>query len=469
MDCAIPDTLYLKANGVFPCHDDAGEGIALGLLEDGFSLRSLLDGPGYAHVRSALRSGCAPWPGVCDRCGFFRPQLPYRTRPAYRLTTFQVEPTLLCTLACPSCSRPEQIRTRPGPRSLTLDRFEQLLTTAVAEEIAIDWIEYCGQGEPLAHRDFHRFVAAGRRIMPRMRQRLITNGNYTYGTVMHDQHLDEIIISCDGATAETYPIYRKNGNFARVQAFIADAARAAPRPCVIWKYILFDFNDSAPELQRAQQIAMDLGVDALQFVITHSEGRSERYTHRNLEQLLELTPFATVNTTPVLQRVSTAPLEARGLRRRAPFARLLRTTAGIVKRRLPGPLQQRVRALKPRPRAELHLDETRVIDASAIHVRGWAHDGREPFERLTLTWNGRDVGSAVLGIPRPDVRRAFPRLRSERVGFAATCRLRETLAAAFVLELRVRSRGSTRNEVFTVQVTRAEPEHRPSEASASSE
>ena len=459
MDCAIPDTLYLKANGVFPCHDDAGEGTPLGQLEDGFSLRGLLDGPGYTHVRNELQSGRTPWPGVCDRCGFFRPNQPYRTRPAYRLVTFQVEPTLLCTLRCPSCSRPEQIRTRPGPKSLTLDRFEQILMTAVAEEIAIDWIEYCGQGEPLAHRDFHRFVAAGRRIMPRTRQRLITNGNYTYSKVMHDQHLDEIIISCDGATAETYPVYRQNGDFDRVQAFIADAARAAPRPCVIWKYILFDFNDSAAELQRAQHLALDLGVDALQFVITHSARRSERYTHHNLEQLLELTPFATVNTTPVLQRVSAAPSAARGRRRRTPVARLVRATAGILAWPLPKPIQRRLLELRPGPRAELHLDETRVIGASAIHVRGWAHDGREPFERLTLAWNGRDVGSAVVGIARHDVRRVFPRLRSEYVGFAAAFRLSETLAAAFAFEVRARSRGSMGSEVFTVQVTRAEPGH----------
>src|SRR4029453_3466769 len=108
-------------------------------------------------------------------------------------------------------------------------------------------------------------------------------------------------VSCGGAPAESYPVYRKNGNFARVQAFMADAARATPRPCVVWKYILFDFNDSGVEIQRAQQLAMDHGVDALVFVVTHSARRSQRYTERNLEELLKLAPFATLNTTPVLQ------------------------------------------------------------------------------------------------------------------------------------------------------------------------
>jgi hypothetical protein len=432
MDCVIPETLYLKANGVFPCHDDAGEVIPLGQLEDGFSLRGLLDGDKYGHIRSELESGRAPWPGTCERCGFFRPQQPYRARPAHRIHTFQVEPTLVCTLACPGCSRAQQIKTRPGPKSLTLDRFEALLKTAVAEHIEIECLEYCGQGEPLAHREFHGFVAKARRIMPRTRQRLITNANYDYGKVMQGQHLDEIVVSCDGATADTYPIYRKNGDFARVQTFIADAARATPRPRLIWKYILFEFNDSTAELQRAQQLAMDHGVDVLMFVVTHSEGCSQRYSPRNLEQLLELTPFATINTTPVLESASLdRPFpQARSHIRRTPFERLAR-------------------------HATLHVDETRVTASDAIHLRGWAHDGREPFERLTLNWNGREVGSALLGIVRPDVRRAFPRLHSERVGFAAAFNLPDTLAGAFDLEVRGWPRGSTRSEVFTVQVMRA--------------
>src|SRR5204862_236122 len=100
MDCLLPETLYLKANGVIPCHDDAGEVIPLGQLEEHFSLRGLLDGA-YERIRTELEAGRAPWPGTCERCGFFRPDQPYRSRPRYRLTTFQVEPTLLCTLACP--------------------------------------------------------------------------------------------------------------------------------------------------------------------------------------------------------------------------------------------------------------------------------------------------------------------------------------------------------------------------------
>ena len=459
MDCVIQETLYLKANGVFPCHDDAGEGIPLGQLEDGFSLRGLLDGAGYGHIRRELEAGRAPWPGTCERCGFFRPNHPFRARTPHRIRTFQVEPTLVCTLACPGCSRPHQIKTRPGPKSLTLERFEHVLKTAAAEQVEIECIEYCGQGEPLAHRDFHRFVATAREILPRTRQRLITNGNYEYAKVMQGQHLDELIVSCDGATPETYPLYRRNGDFARVQAFLADATRATPRPrFVIWKYILFDFNDSTPELQHAQQLAMDHGIDILEFVVTHSTGKSQRYNEGNREQLLELTPFVTVNTTPVLGSAPTAltRLHARSERRRTRVERLLDRTSALD-RRLPFPIRARVQAFRSRDaarRAALDLDEIRVIGSDAVYVRGWAHDGCEPFARLTLQSNGPEAGTALLGIRRPDVRGMFPQLRSEHVGFAGTCSLRGARDGAFELELHGSPRGSTRREVFTVQVTR---------------
>ena len=160
-----------------------------------------------------------------------------------------------------------------------------------------------------------------------------------------------------------------------MQTFIADAARATPRARVIWKYILFEFNDSPAELQRAQQLAMDHGVDVLLFVVTHSAGRSQRYTQRNMEQLLKLTPFATINTTPILESGSTAPSYSRARidLHRTPFERLLNAASGALARRLPSPIRKRTQALKSRaaaPHAALHLDETRVIDPDAIHVRG---------------------------------------------------------------------------------------------------
>jgi hypothetical protein len=111
-------------------------------------------------------------------------------------------------------------------------------------------------------------------------------------------------------------------------------------------------------------------------------------------------------------------------------------------------------ASRAQARGALYLDQIREIDSESIHVRGWAHGGREPFERLAAFCDGREVGSALLGIARPDVRRVFPRLRSEQVGFVATFNLGGTPAAAVELELHGKPRGSKRRDVFDVQVTR---------------
>jgi len=448
MDCLILESAFLKANGVFPCHDDAGDMIPLGHLTDDFSWRGLLD-DGYAHVRRELEAGRAPWPGTCERCGFFRPHRPYRARPAHRLTTFQVEPTLACGLVCPGCTRKEKLITRSGPSTLTLDRFAQLLKTAAAEQVEIEWIEYCGHGEPLAHREFHRFVATARQIMPRTRQRLITNANYDYGAVMQGQYVDELIVSCDGATAETYPVYRQKGNFARVQSFLAEATRATPRPFVVWKYILFDFNDSTPELQLAQRLAIEYGVDALLFVVTHSVSHSERYMAGNMEQVLKVTPFATVSTTPVLEPpdASRPSLRIRSEVRRTRVERLMDAARLRIRKRAPA-----LESLAPERRGALDMDYALAIDSGTLHVRGWAHDGLAPFEHLTASCNGREVGSAVVGIRRPDVLPFFPRLGSDRVGFVATLDLPVMSASGVDLELRGTPRDSTRSTVFSLQI-----------------
>jgi hypothetical protein len=50
------------------------------------------------------------------------------------------------------------------------------------------------------------------------------------------------------------------------------------KPFVIWQYILFDWNDSDEEIQRAKKMAGELGVDVLLWTLTHTPGASKRFT-----------------------------------------------------------------------------------------------------------------------------------------------------------------------------------------------
>ena len=72
--------------------------------------------------------------------------------------------------------------------------------------------------------------------------------------------IDEVTFSIDGATQESYVKYRQRGRFdlaiANLRA-MADEKRRAGRdvPFLNWRYILFTWNDSDEEMERARQLA----------------------------------------------------------------------------------------------------------------------------------------------------------------------------------------------------------------------
>jgi len=51
---------------------------------------------------------------------------------------------------------------------------------------------------------------------------------------------------------------------------LARQLKARGRPIVCWKYILFEHDDSIPEIVHAQELARRFGVDEMMFVLTHT-------------------------------------------------------------------------------------------------------------------------------------------------------------------------------------------------------
>ncbi len=309
MNCEILSTLYVRANGEIPCNDDAGERISLGYAKvtPGWSIEDVLGNEQYEGIRNALAEDRLPWRETCERCAFLRSKEPLVDNLIRkRMAKLQVEPSLRCALACPGCTRAAQIEHRPGPFLMSLEIYERVLRSCAENGFRVDLIEYCGQGEPLSHPRFSDFARLSRTIFPRAIQRLVTNGNHDYGRGLDGEHLDEICVSCDGLDQESYGQYRINGSVSRALRFMADAmsANQARRPYVIWKYILFEFNDSTQELLAAQHRAIELGVDELLFVVTHSAFRSKRFAMANAHEVPLIHPMARVIATPTLTRDS---------------------------------------------------------------------------------------------------------------------------------------------------------------------
>jgi hypothetical protein len=94
--------------------------------------------------------------------------------------------------------------------------------------------------------------------------------------------IDEVTFSIDGATPESYAKYRQRGRFelaiANLRAMAEEKSRLAlDVPFLNWRYILFRWNDGDAEMNRARQLAAEIGVDRLCWEITdHPEDAFSR-------------------------------------------------------------------------------------------------------------------------------------------------------------------------------------------------
>jgi len=395
MYCEILSTLYVKSNGDIPCHDDYGERIILTNLNESPTIDKIIASKQFNSIERRLSSSSIPWENICDKCAFFRPDQNFENRiRQFHINKIQIESSLACSLNCWGCSRREQVKQRRGNLLLDLKNFETLMISCAEQNYNVEWIEYCGQGEPLSHPKFSQFLKIVSEVLPNTKQRLITNANYDFNACIGEETLHEIIVSSDGASQETYEIYRSGGSFEKCIRFMTDAIRrksANNNPSVVWKYILFDHNDSDEEITKANKIAQTIGVDRLLFVLTHSKGKSKRYTNENFINILNLAPSALINFTPI-QNSDTY---------------LGYPTDNSL------PDQNKEQFL-------FCLDEIKMLDKQHLLLKGWVSTlDFLKINRLNIVANSQSVGQINVSEKRNDVLQYFNAKGDLDLGFAS--------------------------------------------------
>ena len=393
MNCEILRILYVKSNGEILCNDDFGERISLGFIPNGGggpNIHQVLNNDRFRHIRAALDAGEAPWPEICAKCAFFRPtEQASRDLLAERIIEkLQIEASLACALKCPYCSNLDQLRNRPGGIHFAPEALERLLLDFLDHGYDIKSIEYCGQGEPLNNPRFSELVATARRLYPTTIQRVITNGNHDHLEKLGGEFVEETIVSIDGALQENYEKYRINGKIDRALDYLRDASRShIPKGgSVIWKYILFETNDTDKEILEAQRIACEAGITRLWFVHSHTANRSKRYTFKN--------PFAIPVTYPRVA-VGSHPSFYRDDQVLSPV--------GMAKR-----VKGRV--------GDIHVDQLVLHDNGSVSLRGWANESR-PVRGLVVSVGDGPSTPLPLDIPRPDVCAHVQRYKQALCGF----------------------------------------------------
>jgi len=280
--CQQPwQSLTVTCDGRVVC--GCGDPMMLRIVGDANNERitDIFNGPLMSDIRERLRHGqphahCLA--GVGCPLGWWSPATAAPPVPVAHPAPIQmyIEPTVLCNLSCdnPVCARDTGIReTRLRP---FLDRalFSKVVNEAGPSLHRMDFYNY---GEPFLHPETPAMIRELKDRFPHVYANTSTNGMALTAPELREavvrSGIDEILFSIDGSDQESYARYRRGGNFSRVLDNLKGIIQTRDRldqirPYVIWRYILFRWNDSDAHLDQARQLAHEIGVDRFCFLIT---------------------------------------------------------------------------------------------------------------------------------------------------------------------------------------------------------
>jgi MoaA/NifB/PqqE/SkfB family radical SAM enzyme len=177
--------------------------------------------------------------------------------------------------------------TRNG--TLPLEIVKRVIDEAGSNVLRVDFFNY---GEPFLYRHIVEALRYIRKVLPQTAIAISTNGlqvrEEIEDQIINEYLLDWILFSIDGVNSEAYLRYRIGGKFENAFANLRRFHRKAKTTNihVIWQYVVFNWNDSDDQLQKAIEIAESEGI-TLWFDFAGTWGRSKR----NAADLSYVTPY----------------------------------------------------------------------------------------------------------------------------------------------------------------------------------
>lgn len=250
------------------------------------TFEEIWNGPAYEYLRRSIATNIDQVP-VCRGC-------PNRTEgpppPADYMTDVEMPRALFiesyagCNLVCPGCDRDG---IEGGRDSLSLD-WETYVKVIDQLSPTLEYMEFHVGGENYMHKRADDMVRYCKEKNPDCFVLSSTNGHFfhTEDRVRSaiESGIDCFIFSVDGATQESYEKYRVNGRMDRVLDAMRNMvamrdAMGRDKPIIVWRYILFAWNDSPEEMDLARKLAKEVGVDHLTWHLNGVEDQhgSDRY------------------------------------------------------------------------------------------------------------------------------------------------------------------------------------------------
>src|SRR5688572_21482357 len=242
------------------------------------TLTDIWRGPLLTEIRDDINTGGSPF---CGDCALKVPLADGEPAPVRDLNVpalpsrLYIECTAACNISCfQACCAPETGITRTRQAGmLDWDVFTRAVDEAGPSLVRIDFFNY---GEAFLHKRAVEMCEYIKSRFPHIYLYTSTNGlalNEEKARRLVHSGIDEVTFSIDGASQETYERYRQRGKFdlaiANLRAMADEKAKhGRDVPHLNWRYILFNWNDSDEEMQRARDLAAEIGVDRLCWEIT---------------------------------------------------------------------------------------------------------------------------------------------------------------------------------------------------------
>lgn len=174
------------------------------------------------------------------------------------ISGLHIEPTNICTLKCPACSRTQFIEQWPQHwRNHSLDT-DQLLNFLDIDLTGMPVILCGNYGDPIYHPDFIDLVNGLKQRGAKLT--IVTNGSYRkvewwQALVEKLDAQDSVEFSVDG-TPDNFTQYRVNADWPSIKQAMQVCAQATCHS--VWKFIPFKFNQDT--IQQAKELSAELGI-----------------------------------------------------------------------------------------------------------------------------------------------------------------------------------------------------------------
>ncbi|WP_298128238.1 radical SAM protein [Brevundimonas sp.] len=270
----IEDSLTIHSDGNVSCGlDDPHANRSFGHVEQG-SIQEIFANPEFLKLRENL------WNGMrCKDCALYQrvektPEQVLAPRPQMP-STLVVEPTVMCNLRCPNeaCDPNNESPTATRDRShLTPGSFEDVIAQVRSDLKRVYFFNY---GDPFVHRSAGQMLNHLRAECPDAQVITSTNGiplaKAQRAIEVAASKINSVVFTISGMTQASYERYHRGGRLDLALEGLKnlrEASRGNGATSIIWRYLVFNWNDSEEEIAAAVRLAEEIGVDQFSLYLT---------------------------------------------------------------------------------------------------------------------------------------------------------------------------------------------------------